>query len=373
MRGISAAIEAIYATVLDHQRWQETLALLAAEFRATGGSFTIQGDYGPVHSRFETGLTREGPKYLSMYATKNVLFQGLARAGVGGVRTDYQCIDRGVLEQSEYFNEYMTPNWITHTLGIVISQDQGNITWMSLNRSRRERPFVAEEAQPLAVLGPHLRRANELSQRLGILEAKKQAAEGMFDGMVQGVSFLDANGKIVFANKVARQLNSRSDGLGIRHDQFHAATSAETTQLQQLITAAIPGDRDTARLGGTMAVARPNGGTSFAVFVAPLPPHEQVYPSLGSPTVAVVVSDPERPLTVPLAYLRQAFGLTTQEAKLASILAGGSDLRAAAVHLNITYETARTHVARVLAKTGVKRQAELVQLVLKSAPAVLAS
>jgi DNA-binding CsgD family transcriptional regulator len=48
--------------------------------------------------------------------------------------------------------------------------------------------------------------------------------------------------------------------------------------------------------------------------------------------------------------LRSHFGLTLAEARLALQLVGGETLRSAAVKLNITYETARTSLKKILRK-----------------------
>ena len=54
--------------------------------------------------------------------------------------------------------------------------------------------------------------------------------------------------------------------------------------------------------------------------------------------------------------------MTVAEARLAARLACGEALETIADDLKITKETARFHLKRVFAKTGVRRQAELVAL-----------
>jgi DNA-binding CsgD family transcriptional regulator len=66
--------------------------------------------------------------------------------------------------------------------------------------------------------------------------------------------------------------------------------------------------------------------------------------------------------------LRCRFGLTPAEAKLALQLVAGETLRAAAVKLNITYETARTELKNIFNKTETCRQAELVIVIVTALP-----
>jgi DNA-binding CsgD family transcriptional regulator len=58
------------------------------------------------------------------------------------------------------------------------------------------------------------------------------------------------------------------------------------------------------------------------------------------------------------------YGLRPAEATLASVLTNGKGLKDAADELHISLNTAKTHLRRIFDKTGTKRQAELVRLVL---------
>jgi DNA-binding CsgD family transcriptional regulator len=61
--------------------------------------------------------------------------------------------------------------------------------------------------------------------------------------------------------------------------------------------------------------------------------------------------------------LGRAFALTPAEARLAARLGAGSSLREAADGERIAFETARTRLKAVFAKTGTNRQMELALLV----------
>ena len=70
----------------------------------------------------------------------------------------------------------------------------------------------------------------------------------------------------------------------------------------------------------------------------------------------------------PIELLRSHFGLTPAEARLALHLVAGETLRSAEVKLNISYETARTHLKNIFSKTGTSRQAELVVAIVSALP-----
>jgi DNA-binding CsgD family transcriptional regulator len=83
----------------------------------------------------------------------------------------------------------------------------------------------------------------------------------------------------------------------------------------------------------------------------------------------VFVSDPETQITQ-AEVLRTLYGLTPAEAAVASLLAEGKSVKEIADHTTVRENTVRMHLKKVFDKTGTKRQAELVKIVL-SGPAVL--
>jgi DNA-binding CsgD family transcriptional regulator len=66
------------------------------------------------------------------------------------------------------------------------------------------------------------------------------------------------------------------------------------------------------------------------------------------------------------AFLKNRFGLTPAEARLVQRLVSGDSLRSAAKVLGIKYETVRTHLKSIFQKTGARRQAELVIVVIRA-------
>ena len=65
------------------------------------------------------------------------------------------------------------------------------------------------------------------------------------------------------------------------------------------------------------------------------------------------------------AFLRGMFGLTAAEATVALALAAGASAGAIARDRAISLETVRSHLKTIFAKTGTKRQATLVLLILQ--------
>ena len=62
--------------------------------------------------------------------------------------------------------------------------------------------------------------------------------------------------------------------------------------------------------------------------------------------------------------MRELYALTVVEARLAAWLAQGKSVHEAAAAMGITVNTARAYLKRIYDKTGVRRQPELVRVLL---------
>jgi len=71
----------------------------------------------------------------------------------------------------------------------------------------------------------------------------------------------------------------------------------------------------------------------------------------------------------PEATIRQLFGLSPAESRVAQRLMMGESPEQAAAFLEVTIATARWHLASLYRKTGTSRQAQLVRM-LMSAPMI---
>ena len=80
----------------------------------------------------------------------------------------------------------------------------------------------------------------------------------------------------------------------------------------------------------------------------------------------VFVSDPDAEVWSGTEEVMDAYGLTASEKKLLKELLAGQSLQEAASKLNITRLTSRNRLSRIMDKTGTRRQADLLQLILRS-------
>ncbi|HZP13677.1 MAG TPA: helix-turn-helix transcriptional regulator [Nevskiaceae bacterium] len=178
-----------------------------------------------------------------------------------------------------------------------------------------------------------------------------EALAEALDRMGEAVTMISAVGKVVYCNRAAERI--LREGVGVSLSPEHRLIAA-TGDARAMFAAAL------AHCLPLPAIAVPRlEQPPLVLNLQPLPPELQG--AFGA-VALLFISDP---LSKPMdrtAALRSAYGLTEAEAKLVQTLSEGVPLKKIASANQITYETARTHLRRILAKTGARRQAELVRI-----------
>jgi DNA-binding CsgD family transcriptional regulator len=178
-----------------------------------------------------------------------------------------------------------------------------------------------------------------------------EALAEALDRIWQAVTMVSANGQVVYRNRVASRILSGGAGVSLSPDDRLIAATAEA---RAMLANAL-------RIGGAPPpIAVPRAGLPPLVLeVQPLPLRMQG--AFGA-VALVFISDPLATPTDRTAALRSAYGLTPTEAHLVQSISEGASLKKIASARQITYETVRTHLRRILSKTGARRQAELVRI-----------
>jgi len=189
------------------------------------------------------------------------------------------------------------------------------------------------------------------------------AFSDLLESSATGVLLLDQTGKLLFANRVARAMAQAADSFSLRRERIEVLGGRDDAVLQRLIAGATGrADRVDAARGGVMRLPRKSGRPDFAVVAAPLASGAS-WTEVGA-VAFVLISDPETASKRPEAMIRQLFGLSVAEARVAERLMMGDSPEQAAAILDIKTSTARWHLASLYRKTGTSRQAQLVRLLL---------
>ena len=181
-----------------------------------------------------------------------------------------------------------------------------------------------------------------------------------------GVGVTNGLCQLLFANHTAQQILATRDGLEVTTEGvFGSLKKSCTPPLSALIRQVTQGTLRGTSSDMVLAVRRPSGKRPLTLLLRSLRERSaQKHPT--APAVLVFVLDPELPVAATESGLRQLYGFTSTEARLAHLLMEGNALEDCCDQLDIRASTARMHLGNLFAKTGVQRQGQLISLLLKS-------
>jgi DNA-binding CsgD family transcriptional regulator len=216
--------------------------------------------------------------------------------------------------------------------------------------------FQRDETPLLRRLIPHLARMIRLSDKFALRHASMQL--DMLERLGSAAVLVDWRGMVVRINALAEALLGAD--LRIHRGMLHASDAHSNQALRQLVDwvrAAQPPSHQTPP-GPIFIRRRERAPLAIeALLVSPL-----AADLFRHTRALLIVTDVARKRPPPEEVLRNAFGLTRAEARLAARLAAGERLEDAMTALSITKNTARTQLKAVFIKTDTHRQAELVAL-----------
>jgi DNA-binding CsgD family transcriptional regulator len=297
-----------------------------------------------------------------------------------GRAADYTRLIRDAeLMETEFYNDYIRARRLGHyATGVLIDYEPTTLrgTALSLTDHKDNPERRREQMRLIDLLAPHLARSIRLGRIMTAERQRSEAAQAALDHWSHAAFVLQADGQVVYMNRLAEALLRRADGLTIsREGQLRGADDAVTRRLgaavRRIATAAgaiaaedrEPGD-------GGVLLPRPSGAASLRSMIAPLP-FLGGHLAFGAGVVLMLIFEADRTRRAPVAWMGDTFGLTPAEQRLAEAVINGEPLAVAAERLAIRLTTARTRLKTILTKTHCHRQADLVRLAF-SAPAIRA-
>jgi DNA-binding CsgD family transcriptional regulator len=182
-----------------------------------------------------------------------------------------------------------------------------------------------------------------------------------------GIILLGRTGQVVLMNRAASALVLERDGLLATRTGLRAEQPAESSLLEKTIRqAALTSNGHGISAGGTVIISR-RARPPLQIRVSPIRNSP-----IGSEAVAAIVfvTDPLQRLRPTNDVLRGRFGLTPAEGRVALLLSDGHAPRKIANMIGITDNTVRSQIKSIFSKTGVKRQGELIRLLLSYSVAI---
>lgn len=366
-RQLSELIGHIYDAAIDEALWSGIAARIADAFESTSTVLKLHGDGDGVQllDMTENLVISERDRAWADHWHRNDLWvERSVIYGMSRVVTSQDLVSPTEAERSSFYHEWLHHLEIHHMIGTVFPTERNGVGVLGIHRPRAGGHYSDDDRSKAALLVPHIQRAFQVSRRLTGVSLAQDAAFDALDRVNTGVILLDRSRRIIHANGLAEIFLRDIPEIGVSSGRLTVRDPVMDGQLAAVIR------------GATETADGRNGvpPTALAIprdkdppFTLALTPFRPRWSRLnGQPALALVfMRDPTRDY-IDADQLRDLFDLTRAEAVVAIDLVSGLSLAEIATSHGVGGETVRSHVKKILAKTGTQRQAEAVALLLRA-------
>ena len=171
----------------------------------------------------------------------------------------------------------------------------------------------------------------------------------LLDEIDLAIAIIGADGTLAYQNRGLQKMVAAQDGLALVRGRVCAS------ELQAILAGA---QKNAVQDGHAFCIRRPSGAKAYLCLLKPIPvsPREPK-------AYALFAVDAQKSKAASPRRIIELFGVTNQEARIASLLAAGARLDEASARMGISIGTGRFHLKNLLGKTTTSRQAELSQLI----------
>lgn len=347
----SRIVAAIYSTVLEPENWTAALRDLGQIVDANCALTRVDE---PGRSIEATSLESTAlVDYQQHYHRIDYVLEAVERNPVGILRSGQSLV--ALQTESEFNIDWLRPLGMRDGLFVRLTDGPAPLAFLAAG-PRPLKPF----APLVSALVPHLQQALRSQAHLQVLRRRTDDLGAIAHALRDAVIVVTGESRVEYTNDAAEDLLTSADGLRVRAGRLEAVAPSTQTTLRGSIHAALaPANNDPS--GSSLLCDRPSGRRPYVLEVLPVDPAT----TIGSSRRAVViVVDPEHESDTAPGLLRQHYGLTARETEIALMVLSGGGVKDIAEQMSLSHATVKTHLQHVFDKTGTRRQADLVRLLL---------
>jgi DNA-binding CsgD family transcriptional regulator len=300
-----------------------------------------------------------------------------------------ELVSQSRLAISDFYREWLQPQDLIHQCSSVLFRDKEHLVYLRAYRAAHQPPFKRYELYPLQRLLPHLRQTLELHnaithgrgsphkpivQFVAELGTADSIREVQYQLRLNGLQSDETNAEKTSppAIDIPQTSSSPSEASASSRDALGDHPPPEAAQPTEVAASTSPLVRLAQRTNTEEPALIKKAGGKHGRRWLPVVVNTADDPGdSGSPHTAYAGTTTESESDPNVTeqsdnekQLKRLYGLTPSEAKIAELLASGTDLPKAAILLNIGLSTVRTHLQRIYGKTDTHHQSELVALLL---------
>ncbi len=361
---LSLFIETIRRAAVEPGHWLN-VQTVTEEFLGADGSQLAFVDHAngnrfwsrtPKSPELDDFLKVEGPKSEPVrFAARNPHWRAFC---------DYDFISEAEIARSWFYQECQRFG-VGYRLGLRLLDTPGSSSAIVFTWRPSRGHVQSEEQKRLSVIQEHLRTAAFVARTLGESYEAERGTADAFDLLPVAAFFCRTDGTVVYANSSAEEIFESADGIVVHRNRLRFFSSrSQRTVIESLEKCAGALSREADGTSGfRAAVRRRSGLPDYHLLITPIARRFQF---LGDtmPLALVLVTDPAAKSRPVKAAIVDGFGFTAAEADVALEYACGSSLPQIAALRSVSLETVRKQIKVMMSKAGVRRQAELMRVLL---------
>jgi DNA-binding NarL/FixJ family response regulator len=363
---LSDLIGTIYDTTLDRSLWFDVLTRSAAFVGGAASALysknTVRKTANPVlfwNPRFgAAGVASYFDEYAKIdpMTTCQFLFE------VGQIYSVEDCMPYAEFVETRIFKEYGKPQGLVDQLATTLEKSATSFSLFAIYRSEEQGLADQEMRQRMRLIVPHVRRAVLIGNVMDLNASEAAAFADTLGGLAAGVFLVDANARIVFANRAGRIVLDEGKILCEKNRALTAVDPQAGTTLRDVIALARDGDAAVGADGIAVPLSSPP--EPWLAHILPLTTGARRQTGIAYAAVAAVFVH-QASLETPssMETMSKLYRLTPSELRVLAAVSEVGGVAAVAEVVGISETTVKTHLQSLFAKTGTNRQTDLVKLV----------
>lgn len=359
-------ISSLYAAAAGRTAWREPFDRLSEALglwcvqavgvdKRTGGLiFSAEG--GPASAAAAID-------YIRFYHASNPRLGPAVSTPFGQWMHCHKYFDNQYVASSPFYQDFLIPYGGRYMSATKFVDNDEVVFMLGIFRGYGSEPICDSEMPLLEEARHHFAAAFANATHLRQTFAELGAAREMLNHLPYAMLLVDEARGIWHRNAAGDQL--LREGQTIR-EQGGFVVCGDSRSNDDL-TAAIHGITEADFTSGSRRRAvtlRSTHGPSLLAFVSGVRPDQAMGVFGKSPRVLITLYDPSQATSIDPFIIAECFNLTPAEARVAVEIASGTSAKQIAQHSGAALPTIRTHIQRVMEKTGVNRQTDLLRTLL---------
>lgn len=302
--------------------------------------------------------------YTEKYLALNPYMDDVVRMSPGEARASSSRPDFQNLLQTEFYQGWLKPQRFVDASVLIVEKSMNNITTLVNVRNEDQGLYDVATIELVKMLYPHLRRAVMIDRLFREQEHRAAESSVALDSLAAGMFVLTDKAVVVHANTSGSDMLADDTPMKMVNGRFVLADEQANRFLRDALAGAREGDGELEDAGASIPLRGEQG--DFVLHLLPLNAARRALIASGRGGTHVLFVSRSDPQNAPvIATFARRFGLTAQETRVLHCLVEAGSVPMAAEILGISSATARSHVTRIFDKSGVRRQADVLRLLME--------